>query len=117
MSSGTHLQSGAGGVIAYEFGTYTVSGNMTHHIVSFQGGTVQCFGVAVSVPNALTFTDWANISNVASMSTTCTYTGTGSGAGSTGTKYNVSANGVLSLNGTTLPGATAGTTSLGGQAF
>lgn len=43
------------------------------------------------------------------------YSGVGSGAGTTGKRYDVTSNGVLRLNGVTLPGNAAGTVIGGGQ--
>jgi len=58
---------------------------------------------------------WPLQRDCTSLNTTATFSGTGAGAGSTGTKYAVSLNATVILNGTTLPGASAGGTSTGGQ--
>lgn len=118
FTGGAHLVTSNGGVLIYEGGTYTVSGNCNFHLFNL-GGSITIFSAAVSVPNALTFTAWYDGQGSGSAGTfsSTTFSGTGSGAGSTGKKYSVNANASLILNGATLPGATAGTTATGGQAI
>lgn len=116
FTGGSHLSATAGGILNYNGGTYVVSGNMSQHI--FSSGPSQTFipGATISVPNALTFSNWYQGQLGASFQIfSTTFTGTGSGAGSTGAKYNLSINASAQLNGTTLPGASAGSTSTGGN--
>lgn len=119
MASGFHLQCQQGATLVIEGGggSLSVVGNMTYHLIANSLCNAQMIGGAYSIPSALTFSDWAILGTGAVLVTSATYSGAGAGAGSTGAQYNVSGNSVLQLNGTTLPGATAGSTSLGGQAF
>lgn len=115
---GKHIVVAGNGILIYEGGTYTVSATTMgfHLVIAGACYFAPVGGQTVSTPNAMAFTDFYDLNN-GFVNTTLLYSGTGSGAGSTGTKYAVSANGALLLNGTTLPGATGGGTSTGGQAF
>jgi len=72
------------------------------------GGEFICQSVVVSMPNALTFTDFVDVLGPGFLQFANTFSGTGSGSGSTGRKYNVKGTAVLALGAATLPGATAG---------
>jgi hypothetical protein len=117
FTSGVHINIDGNSAVSLEGGTYTVSGNCLYHIdFTGPGWFVPVGGQTVSVPNALTFTVWLQmLGSGGFFDTTLLYSGTGAGAGSTGQKYNVSFNATAVLNGTTLPGASAGATSSGGQ--
>lgn len=116
---GKHISVAGNGVLVFEGGTYTISGATFgfHLVMAGAGYFAPVGGNTVSVPNAMAFTQFYNVTGPGFINTTLVYSGTGAGAGSTGTKYSVTANGVLLLNTTTLPGATAGSTATGGQAF
>lgn len=116
FTSGYHIQSTEGGSFNSSGGTYVVSGNFITHW--FLQGSTNLFVTSqvISVPNALTFTNWLQIQGPGYFQGNGTsFSGTGSGAGSTGQKYNISLNGVALTVGVTLPGASAGATSTGGQ--
>lgn len=116
FAGGYHIQSTEGGSFNNVGGTYVVSGNcITHWFIQ---GISSLFVTtqAISVPNALTFTNWLQIQGPGYFQGNgTTFSGTGSGAGSTGQKYNISLNGVALTSGATLPGASAGGTATGGQ--
>ncbi|MCK1617433.1 hypothetical protein IVA96_12400 [Bradyrhizobium sp. 159] len=107
---GTHISVVQGGYFNYGSGSYTVSGSGAYHI-TMQGGELNLFGAAVNISVAATFTAWLYAELGGKMLTTSTYTG----SAVTAKKYDLNGNAVLKLNGTTLPGSTAGTTSTGGQ--
>lgn len=116
FAGGTHIFLTDLGAVNYDNGTYVVSGNMAQHIFQSGPSILTIPGATISVPNALTFTNWyQGLLGASFQIFSTTFTGTGAGAGSTGTKYNISLNANAQLNSTTLPGGTAGTTSTGGQ--
>lgn len=120
-SGGANIAVSQGGQVVWDDGTYQVGEAAcaptcfnTH--ISNQGGFVYHTNSspAVSVPSALTFNNFYQGLGASATSAfnNLTFTGSGAGSGSTGTKYNISS-GTLYLLGTTLPGATAGVSSLG----
>lgn len=114
--SGYGLQVTQGGNFNCTGGTYSVTGNFISHWFVQGNANFVCASQVISVPNALTFTNWLQIQGPAyAQANATTFTGTGSAAGSTGQKYNISINGVALTSGAVLPGATAGATSTGGQ--
>lgn len=115
-SSGYDIQLTPGGSANYFGGTLSITGDMAGWILGTGEGHVLMDGATVSIPNARTFTNFLQLGPLTMVSATgMTFTGAGAGAGSTGRKYSVSLNSVLSLSGTVLPGATAGVTATGGQ--
>jgi len=108
--AGTHINVGAGGGINYSSGTYTISGSMAQHIL-MQGDSHSVLdGVAVSMPNALAFTQFVQMVGSGpylEMSGT-SFTGAGSGAGSTGLRYLVDNPGNLAQASVTFPGNAIG---------
>lgn len=95
----------------------SATGNVTTHMQAQSLGRI-AHNFNMVLPNALTFSQWAVASQCGVIHTggvTIGYSGAGSGAGSTGQKYVAATNGVIFTSGTTYPGATAGTTSTGGQ--
>lgn len=116
FTGGNDIQISECGSMNYTGGSYTVSGNMSNHVfMQGCGNFVGPNGGTISVPNALTFTNWLAIQGPAYYQANTAFSGTGAGAGSTGTKYNITLNGVALTGGSTLPGATPGTTATGGQ--
>lgn len=115
FAAGFHVIVDPSGYYNYGSGTYVASASMAYHVFMF-GGSANIASVAIGIPNPLTFTNWIYAQGGANFSTNATYSGAGAGAGSTGSKYSVNYNATAFLNGTTLPGATAGSTSNGGQA-
>lgn len=114
FTGGTHLLGFTGGIFVFEGGTYTVSGNASNHISLTTGATTNFGAIAISVPNALTFINWATLGQDASADFSgLSFTGTGAGAGSTGKRYSITLNASLFLNGISLPGASAGTATFG----
>jgi hypothetical protein len=108
-----------GGAMNITIGTLVIDGPMNYFML-VQGIAkvdIVLTGITTVLPNALTFTAFINITGpgLVSFAGAYAFSGAGSGAGSTGVKYQVSLNGVLILNGTTLPGASAGTFATGGQ--
>jgi hypothetical protein len=117
MTGGSHISVSSMGSCNYLTGTYVVSGNVSQHLFISNNAMCQCAGATISVPNALTFSNWLQTQLGGGYQIfNTTFAGTGSGAGSVGAKYNLSYNGWAQLNSVTLPGATAGSTSTGGQA-
>lgn len=117
FTGGWHLFVDALGSIN-KLGAYSISGDCAAHLfVSGHANAVFESGGVVNLPNSLTFSSsfFFISSGVVSIGGTMSFTGAGSGAGSVGQKYAVVLNGVLTLNGTTLPGASAGATATGGQ--
>lgn len=115
FTNGNHIVISEGATAVFENGgTYTISGNMASHVVN-DGGTWEITGIAISMPNALTFTNFYIGSGSGSNSSlgSVTFTGVGAGAGSTGKQYDVARMASLSLNGVTLPGNVAGTSENG----
>lgn len=106
---GVHLFAGNGGTVQWSGGTYAITGNATFHMAAQFGGQVTINNnAAVTVSGGLTFTNFAYVD-------TCGRITTGSGltytnVGATGIKYTEARPGVLTLNGVTLPGVTAGST-------
>ena len=115
-SGGYHINATTGGSVGYTTGaTITVSGDFYGHWRVDSGAVLTCISVTYSIPSARTFTAWLDQQSGNVVMSSVTFGGAGSGAGSVGTKYSVGMNGVCLLGGTTLPGATAGATSTGGQ--
>lgn len=115
--SGFHMLVNPGGFMTWTGGTYVVSGSMSYHRF-VQGGRVDIPNVgSLSVPNALTFTQWDAIfqGGAVSYNGAIACVGAGCGAGSTGTKYLVSTGGSITLNTTVLPGNAAGTSNTFGS--
>jgi hypothetical protein len=108
-----------GGSMNFNTGqSMSITGSMTGFALISGEGHLLADNMQVSMPNALTFTSFVQINAPGFVSMTNSgYTGSGSGSGSTGSKFSVNFNGVLSLGSSTLPGASAGTTSAGGQQF
>lgn len=105
-----------GGGMNWVPGVCTITGNFNFFMQVINSGSnfnVVPDMTTVTMPNALTFT--AFISNVGggnvSFSSGLAFSGPGSAAGSTGSQYAASKGGYMSLGGTTLPGATAGSVS------
>lgn len=91
-------------------GTYAVTGNFGTHWFMQGSGSFICASQTISVPNALTFSNWLVIQGPSFFQANgTTFTGTGSAGGSTGVKYNISGCGTALLSGAVLPGATPGT--------
>lgn len=114
---GYHWQITENGDMNCNGGTYNISGTdfITHWFMQ-GGGSAVCGSQAITVANAATFTNWLQEQGPSFMQLVgTTFSGTGSAGGSTGTKYNISLNGVALTSGAVLPGATAGTTATGGQ--
>lgn len=115
-SGGFDLSQSPGGAVNFFGGTISITGNMMGWILSTGEGHVLVDGATVSVPSALTFTNFIQQSAPSVVSaTSMTFTGTGAGAGSTGSKYACQFNGTLGITGTTLPGATGGSATTGCQ--
>jgi hypothetical protein len=98
---------------------YTVSGNMGTgaHMLLSTACQINCIGQVVTMPNGITFAQWINANQGATVQTSCTYTGAGTGGLSGSSKYSASTNATIQLNGTTLPGLNAGTATTGAQVF
>ena len=118
-SGGEDLTVSAGGSMNFNTGqTMSVTGSMVNFLLVSGEGHALLDNMQVTMPNALTFSSWVQISSPALVSMTNNgSTGPGSGTGSTGSKFSVSLNGVLGLGASTLPGNTAGSTGTGGQQF
>lgn len=119
FTTGFHIVLFEYGNVYFDGGTYVVSGNMTNHVLcATTGHYIAATASTLSLPNALTFTDFIDFSGSGcSAQINMTVSGTGSGAGSTGRKFQIRNNASMGLAGTTLPGATAGVTSNGGVTF
>lgn len=116
-TNGVHIQVNPGGYVNYAGGTYVVSGTALFHIqMTGQGSVFQVLTAqTISIPTALAFTTWVyNQSGYLTITGGTTFTGAGV-ASSIGKKFDTNYNGVTLLNGTTLPGNAAGTTTTGGQ--
>lgn len=119
-ASAYHIQVFWEGHVVYEGGTYVVSGAAGAGHINIVAGIAQIQGATVSLPNALTYTQWATISDrgLYYLNGT-TFTGTGAGSGSTGKKFTCTMLGLIdyvTTGSTGLPGASAGTTATGCQA-
>lgn len=119
-ASAWHIQIFWEGHAVFEGGTYVVSGAAGAGHINIVAGIVEITTVAISVPNALTYTQWASVSDrgLYYLNGT-TFTGTGSGAGSTGKTFTCKLNAVIdyvTTGAAGLPGASAGTTATGCQA-
>lgn len=119
FTSGYHIVLFEYGSVYFDGGTYVISGNMINHVnCSTTGHYIAATISTVSLPNALTFTDFFSASGSGcSYQVNMTYSGTGSGAGSTGRQWNIVNNASLGKAGSTVPGATAGATGNGGVVF
>lgn len=116
FTTGSGIQISTMGSVNYQSGTYSVIGNCGQHWFMQGCGSLVVASVNITVPNALTFTNWLSSSGVCFFQGNgLTFSGTGSAGGSTGTKYNLSLNSVALTSGAVLPGVTAGTTATGGQ--
>ncbi len=106
---GEHILVGAGGRVNL-LGNYTISGNMTYHALLVGPSILQHIESNINMPNALTFTDFYNISGPGNINydQTTTCTGAGCAAGSTGSKFLIVTGGSMSTNSSVIPGATAG---------
>ncbi|SFN77679.1 hypothetical protein SAMN05216573_12145 [Bradyrhizobium sp. Rc3b] len=111
FTNGVHIVTNQGGFFNSGGGTYKILGNTGYHI-NAAGGSVNLFGATVNIAAGVSMTSWLIGSLNASIYTTATYTGSALLAG---TKYQLFTGAVLELNGTTLPGPTAGTTDSGAQ--
>ncbi|MCK1685627.1 hypothetical protein [Bradyrhizobium sp. 145] len=111
FTNGVHIVTNQGGFFNFGGGVYKVIGNAGYHI-NAAGGSVNLFGAAVNIAAGVSMTSWLIGSLNASIYTTATYSGSALLAG---TKYQLFTGAVLELNGTTLPGPTAGTTDGGVQ--
>lgn len=115
-AAGYDLYQSPGGAINFGGGAVKVSGDMAGFLLSTGGGHVLIDGMALTLPNALTFTNFLQMSSLGQVSaTSVTCSGTGCAAGSVGKKYDVQLNAVLGLSGSVMPGATGGSTATGGQ--
>ena len=112
---GEHILADHGAIVNI-LGSYTISGNMTYHILAVGPSFIQHVEASFSMPNALTFTDFYSISGPASVNydQTVTCSGTGCGSGSTGAQFTIIGNGNISSNSSTIPGASAGLLTGGG---
>lgn len=116
------IQIGGGGGMNWVPGACSITGNFTFFAQVLDSGSnlnIVPLGVTVVMPNALTYTAFMSAvgnSNI-SFSTALAFSGTGSAGGSTGKKFEVSRGSQVTLNGTTLPGASAGTTDAASFAF
>lgn len=97
----------------------TITGSATYHIRMMGAGANHTMGGAtINMPNALAFTSFVSI-----VGPSCAnwglnaFSGTGSAGGSTGTKFALDGNAVFYKGGTTVPCATAGATTNGGQSL
>jgi hypothetical protein len=111
-ASAFHIQVFWEGHFVWEGGTYTVSAAAGAGHINIEAGIAEIQTVTpISIPNALTFTQWVNVSDRGLFYINSSFTGTGSGSGSTGSQYTLSRGGIANLNGGTLPGASIGTVS------
>lgn len=116
FASGFHITLSGGASVNFQGGTYSITGDCSAHWFTVGNSTLGIQSVAISLPNARTISNFLVMSGPGLVQlNSVTFTGSGAGAGTTGSKYNVSLNGVASLGGATLPGATAGATGTGGQ--
>ncbi|MGY4351223.1 hypothetical protein ACVWXM_007716 [Bradyrhizobium sp. GM7.3] len=111
FTNGVHIVTNQGGFFNFGGGAYKILGNAGYHI-NAAGGSVNLFGATVNIAAGVSMTAWLIGSLNSSILTTSTYTGSALLAGS---KYQLFTGAVLELNGTTLPGPTAGTTDGGLQ--
>lgn len=111
---GAHVYVKSGGRFIWDGGTYSVGDAATapasfnYHIYN-EGGYVRIEHATVAVPYVLTYSAWyfgLQPGSCAFFSTT--FAGAGSAGGSAGYQFAVQAGASIILNGTVLPGATAG---------
>lgn len=113
---GFHLDVSPGGACNWFGGTVTLSGNMGGFLLGIGEGHCLLDGMVLSIPNPLTFSNFFQLTGPHFTSVTAlTVTGSGAGSGSTGRKWSVTGNAVLSIGASAIPGATTGVTSTGGQ--
>lgn len=121
---GTFIYMQTGGFATIDPGTVQISDavsacapNCFSYLVQNNGGQFQFVpGQTVTVPNALTFTAFYQGNGPTAypfVNTTVAFSGAGSGAGSTGLQFQLLNGAASNFNGTTFPGASTGTTSLG----
>lgn len=114
-AAGTHFLTEDGGIIEV-VSDYTVNGKFDNHWWAtynsrlVAGGRTVTLGTGANLPD---FSNWGVASRLSFLNTFGTdFTG---GTPTTGKKYAADNNGVIVSGGKTYPGATAGTTSSGGQ--
>lgn len=122
FAAGWAILLNGGGGMNWVPGTCEILGNFSYFAQVLDAGSnlnIIPSGATVVMPNALTYTAFMSIVGNSDISfvTALAFSGTGSGAGSTGVKYQNSRGGQLTLGGTTLPGASAGTTDATSFAF
>jgi hypothetical protein len=105
----------SGGASITGTGSYSISGSATTHWFASAGGSIAVEGVTITLTGTPAYSGaFANISNVGvAFVDSNTFSGS-----ATGTRYTVAGNGVLYTGGastTYLPGNAAGSTSTGGQ--
>jgi hypothetical protein len=96
-------------------GPYAIDGNADFHI-QCDHASVNLGANVVAMNNRQTIGTFISVANGGYVAVAgLPYSGVGAGSGTTGKQYDVSSNGMLRLNGVTLPGNAAGTVSSGGQ--
>ena len=118
FAAGIHIESTNGGSVGYVVGaTITISGSAAYHW-NVAGANLLCTGVTIVVNSALSMTCFVQgLLNAVMILAGISFTGGGAGSGTTGLKYILATGAQLSLNGTTLPGATAGSASATSYAY
>jgi hypothetical protein len=117
-TGGVDIQVSQGGSFNCDSTGYTVQGSGRASHIFMQGASnLQCASQSVIVGAMTVTTAWLTIqgTSTAVMSGWVCSSGAGCGAGTTGSKYNITLNGVAITAGATFPGASAGTTGTGGQ--
>jgi hypothetical protein len=97
-------------------GDGSITGSMTVHFNCTDSSYMTYGPYTINIPSPLTFTEFAAVTTTANVNENggSVFTGAGAGAGSTGQQYVVTTNAVFQGSHTTWPGATPGSTSLGG---
>jgi hypothetical protein len=112
--NGVHMRAVSHGSINIT-GPYRIDGNADFH-VQCDHAQVNLGAQPVAMDNHQTMGAFISVSSGGYVGVGGNpYSGIGSGGGTYGKQYDVSSNGVLRLNGVTLPGNVAGTVSSGGQ--
>jgi hypothetical protein len=110
---GAHMRATNGGSILFN-NAYTITGNASYHLFVSSGGLIEAPAGTLALPASFTCTEFvhAELSGILKASA-MTFTGT-----STGTRYAVASNGVITGTGANInyfPGTVAGTQASGGQ--
>lgn len=108
-SGGYDLFQTPGGSMNFFGGTLSITGSMTGFVLMEGEGHVLIDGATVTMPNALTFTNFFQLSGPSLISaTSMVFSGPGAGAGSTGRQWLIDHTSNLNVTSSTIPGNSVG---------